>query len=188
MTAPLVYTFPLDLVAIILGLAILGCYGWCFAEPTKAATALRAFPRHYPIGIALTCVATFWFLWLLNHMDLMEYSVHRTKFLIGFSLLAASTVWFLRDFLSVRALGVILLLGAKVLLDAAFLRDIPSKFLVTIVAYGMAIKGIVLVAWPYLMRDAIEWLHAHPRRPRIGYTSGMIVGLALVLCGIFLYR
>jgi len=188
MEAPLVYTFfSLSQVAIALGLVLSISYGLPLRFPATAESWLKSFPRNYPVGVGLTAVALIWFLWLLQYMDLMEYTPHRPKFLVGFTLIAVASVIFLKDFLAVRALGVLLLLLAKVLLDAAFLRDESSRLLITVLAYLTVVKGITFVAWPYLMRDGIDWLYQSKRRPAICFTAGLILGVILIIFGLFMY-
>lgn len=187
MQAPLVYTLSLSQVAVGLGLIISIAYGLALKFPAKAELGLRTFPRNFPVGLGLTAAALVWFLWLLMHMDLMEYTPHRPKFLVGFTVIAVASAFFLKDFLAVRASGVLLLLLAKVLLDAAFLRDESSRYLITLFAYLIVIKGMCLVAWPYLMRDGIHWLYQNPRRPMVCFAIGCVWGLVLIGFGLFVY-
>lgn len=187
MTAPLVYTLSLTQVSLILGGFITLIYGFSLWQPQKAQHVFTAFPRHYPTGVVLTLFALGWFLWLLTNMDLMEYTIHRPKFLIGFSALGIASIFYLKDFLAVRALAVILVLFGKVLLDAAFLRDESSKFLITVLAYLIIIKGMVYTAWPYLMRDGLAWVYADEKRAKLIFGSGLIIGITVLFFGIFLY-
>ncbi|MEM1157863.1 MAG: hypothetical protein AAF649_05600 [Verrucomicrobiota bacterium] len=187
MTAPLVYTLTLTQVSLILGGFITAIYSWCLWQPKQAQDVLTAFPRHYPTGVVMTLLATVWFLWLLKTMDLMEYTVHRPKFLIGFGTLGVAAIFYLKDFLAVRALAVILVLFGKVLLDAAFLRDETSKFLITVLAYLIIIKGMVYTAWPYLMRDTLAWIYADEKRSKWVFGSGLVMGLTVLFFAVFLY-
>ena len=61
------------------------------------------------------------------------------------------------EFLAVRALGILFLLGAEPLLDAAFFRMEPSRLLVTVFAYLLIVVGLFWVTMPYLLRDQINW-------------------------------
>lgn len=187
MEAPLVYTFSLSQVAIALGFLFCLAYALPLKFPAAAEKILKAFPRNVPAGWVLTGVSLAWFLWLLITMDLMEYTPHRPKFLAGFTAIALASAIFLKDFLAVRATGVLLLLLAKVLLDAAFLRDESSRYLITVLAYLMVIKGMTLVAWPYLMRDGLDWLYRCPRRPAVCFASGIALGILLVIFGFLVY-
>ncbi len=187
MTAPLVYTLSLTQVSLILGGLITVLYGLSLWQPATARKTLTAFPRHYPTGVVLTIIALVWFLWLLTHMDLMEYTKHRPKFLIGFTAIGVASIFYLKDFLAVRALAVILILFGKVMLDAAFMRDETSKFLITVLAYLIIIKGMVYTAWPYLMRDGLNWVYANETRSKFIFGSGLALGIIILCFGIFLY-
>jgi len=57
----------------------------------------------------------------------------------------------------VRALGILCLLAAEPLLDAAFLRYETSRLLVTVFAYLLIVAGLFWVTMPYLLRDQINW-------------------------------
>jgi len=162
-------------------------YAWALWQPQISEKAFKAFPRHYPSGVVLTIVATVWFLWLLRTMDLMEYTVHRPKFLLGFGGLGIAAIFYLKDFLAVRALAVILVLFGKVLLDAAFLRDESSKFLITVLAYLIVVQGMVYTAWPYLMRDGLTWVYTDEKRAKLVFGSGLGIGILVLIFGIFLY-
>ena len=51
---------------------------------------------------------------------------------------------FVGEFLAVRALGILCLLAAEPLLDAAFLRYEPSRLLLTVLAYLLILAGFIL--------------------------------------------
>src|SRR5207244_10758760 len=61
------------------------------------------------------------------------------------------------EFLAVRALGILCLLAAEPLLDAAFLRYETSRLLVTVLAYLLIVAGLFWVTIPYLLRDQVNW-------------------------------
>ena len=56
-----------------------------------------------------------------------------------------------------RALGILFLLAAEPLLDAAFFRTETSRLLVTVFAYLLIVVGLFWVTMPYLLRDQINW-------------------------------
>ncbi len=188
MNAPLIYSFTLTQCALAVGLLFLAGGGHALYHFADTEKRLRSFPRHRVAGLCLAVLALVWFLWLLWNMDLMEYTPHRPKFLIGFSVLGIASMVYLRDFLSVRALAVLLLMGAKVLLDAAFLRDETSRLVLTVLAYVWVIVGMTLTAWPYVMRDALSWMYRVPVRARIFYAVGMGVGILLIGLALTSYR
>ncbi|HEY4757283.1 MAG TPA: hypothetical protein VIH43_01895, partial [Chthoniobacterales bacterium] len=81
----------------------------------------------------------------------------RRPLLIGLPIGYLLAVFFVDEFLAVRALGILCLLVAEPLLDAAFLRYETSRLLVTVFAYLLIIAGLFWVAIPYVLRDQINW-------------------------------
>ncbi|MEO0453601.1 MAG: hypothetical protein AAFY98_05635 [Verrucomicrobiota bacterium] len=183
----LIYSFTLTQVALALGILYLGAYLTLLLKPAQGKALALAFPRHYQTGLILTGVATVWFVWLLQTADLMEYTPHRTKFVVGFIALAIASCFYLKEFLSVRAAGVLALLFAKVMLDAAFLRDEPVRLVITVLAYLFIVKGMILVASPYLLRDAVVWVFHQPERANVLSYIGIGLGVVLVSLGLFVY-
>ena len=86
-----------------------------------------------------------------------EFSTFRRPLLIALPVGYFLVLRFVDEFLAVRALGILCLLAAEPLLDAAFLRQEPSRLLVTVFAYLLIIAGLFWVTMPYLLRDQINW-------------------------------
>jgi len=183
----MIYSVSLPHVALAVGFLLSLLYGLIVFRPALAETLLKQFPRHYPTGLVLSALALGWFLWLLATMDLMEYTPHRTKFLFGFSILGGATAFYLREFLAVRALGILLLLLAKVMLDAAFLRDDVARLAVVLLAYALILKGMIIVVWPYLVRDGLTWFFGQPERAKWCGCGGFALGVILILLGAVVY-
>jgi uncharacterized protein YjeT (DUF2065 family) len=96
-------------------------------------------------------------------------------------------VIFVPAFLAPRGLGCLLLLGAAVILDAAFLVQTPWRYVMTLLAYWWVITGMVLVYSPHLWRDAIHYVTATPQRFRLFSWPGVLFGLVLIALGFFVY-
>ena len=67
-------------------------------------------------------------------------------------------------FLTARALGILMLLGACLFLVAAFLELPLTRLLLPVVAYVWIVLGMFWVGMPYLLRDQINWLAASELR------------------------
>ena len=96
-------------------------------------------------------------------------------------------VIFVPGFLAARGLGCLLLLAATVVLDAAFLVQTPWRYVMTLLAFGWVIVGMVLVYSPHLWRDAIEYATQTPQRLRLFSWPGVVFGLVLIALGLFVY-
>ena len=68
------------------------------------------------------------------------------------------------DFLAVRALGILGILAASPVLDAAFLQPPESRKLVVLLAYVWIVLGMVWVGVPHVLRDQIGWLNRSATR------------------------
>ena len=90
-------------------------------------------------------------LWLLATMEMGEFSAFRRPLLIALPIGFVLVLRFVEEFLAVRALGILCLLAAEPLLDAAFLRYETSRLLVTVFAYLLIVAGLFWVTMPYLL-------------------------------------
>jgi hypothetical protein len=86
-----------------------------------------------------------------------EFSGFRRPLLIALPIGYGLVLRFVDEFLAVRALGILCLLAAEPLLDAAFLRYESSRLLITVFAYVLIVAGLFWVAVPYVLRDQINW-------------------------------
>mgnify|MGYP003694549017 CR=1 FL=1 len=82
--------------------------------------------------------------WLLATIEMGEFSAFRRPLLIALPIGYVLVLRFVDEFLAVRALGILCLLAAEPLLDAAFLRYETSRLLVTVFAYLLDRRRTVL--------------------------------------------
>jgi hypothetical protein len=125
--------------------------------PKATAELAKKFPRSGLFGVLLLTTAFLWSLYLLWTMEMGEFSGFRRPLLFALPIGFVLVLRFVREFLAVRALGILALLAAEPLLEAAFLRYEPSRLLVTVFAYILIVKGLFWVTMPYLLRDKINW-------------------------------
>src|SRR5213078_2815001 len=98
-----------------------------------------------------------WTFWLLATIKMGEFAGFRRPLLIALPIGYVLVLRFVEEFLAVRALGILCLLAAEPLLDAAFLRYETSRLLVTVFAYLLVVAGLFWVTMPYLLREQITW-------------------------------
>ena len=94
---------------------------------------------------------------------------------------------FVDEFLAVRALGILCLLAAEPLLDAAFLRYETSRLLVTVLAYLLIVAGLFWVTIPYLLRDQINWSARGAIRWRFMHGVALVYGVVILALAITVY-
>ncbi|NJK92152.1 MAG: hypothetical protein HC904_10170 [Blastochloris sp.] len=183
----MIYDFTLQQVSFVLGLLYILSHGYVLLQPKQAEKFLLAAPRHAALGVGLMVLATLWFTWLMVNVDLMEWHHLRRIFVIAGLVGGVLVVIYMKELLTGRALGVLLLLAAYVLLDAAFLRDEPLKLLVVVNAYAYVIAGMFLAASPYYLRDVLSLFYRDPRWMPVAAGAGVVWGgvLLVLACWVF---
>ncbi|MGA1205821.1 MAG: hypothetical protein ACO3ZW_08465 [Opitutales bacterium] len=174
---PSLFTFTLLSAAVLLvvGLPLL-------AFPAKVEPILRGFPRHRATGIATMIIGGGWFLvkiWQLGQSDFGDY---KELLLILFGGTLIGSIYYVRDFLAVRGVAILILLSANTGLKSAFgLYDIPGRLVLVSILYVFIVAAMVYGVAPYKMRDTIAWLYAGTLRARLlgfiftAMSSGLIV-------------
>ncbi len=120
-------------------------------------------------------------------MEMGEFSSFRRPLLIALPIGYFLVLRFVDEFLAVRALGILCLLAAEPLLDAAFFRYESSRLVVTVFAYLLIVAGIIWVTMPYLLRDQINWSARNNWRWHSLQGLMVLYGVALLALAITLY-
>ena len=121
------YTFSLKTVGLLLGLWLVAGHAYALTQPEKTGRCLTALPRSYNAGVAILTLDLVWAFYLAFAMDWGEFYWLRTPLLFALPVFFFLTVRFVDEFLSVRALGILALLVASPMLDAAFLQPPVSR-------------------------------------------------------------
>jgi hypothetical protein len=183
----MIYSFTLQQVSLALGLCYILSHVWALFQPHLCRKFLLGAPRNYPLGVSLMALATAWFTWLMLSIDLMEYGTYRNIFALVGLVGGALVIYHLRELLTGRGLGALLLLASYVLLDAAFLRDEPLKLVLVVMAYVYIVAGMLLVSSPYYLRDAIQWVVQTEKRFQAAAGLGMGLGILLLILALTVY-
>jgi hypothetical protein len=185
---PRVYDLNLQLVGIVVGLLLLASHLIAFLRPEQTKGWLLKLPRSKSLGIALLLLDAIWTFWLVTNMDLGEFSWARGYLQIGTPIFASLTIYFVDEFLAVRALGILALLAAEPILSAAFLQPQLTRLLVVILAYVWLTLGLFWVGMPYLLRDQISWITKSISRLKTAAVGGIIYGAIVLVCALAFYR
>lgn len=185
-------------VGLILAIWLIGIHALMLAKPVMMQGFLKRFPRDPMMGQILLGIGLAWF-WLLVapphwgilsslSMDLGEFNgakpILRVLVPVSLFLVAISV----RDFLAVRALGVVGLMAASPLLESAFLKDPSSRLLVPIYAYALLTASMFCVGMPYLFRDVVTWATADQKRWTMLSLAGFGYGVATLVCAFAFWR
>jgi hypothetical protein len=183
----MIYHFSLQLAGLLTGLilCLLGALG--FAMDESARNFMAAFPRSRIAGIIILAVDLAWAFWLVSTMEMGEFSAFRRPFLVILPVGFFLTLRFVDEFLAVRALGILALLVAEPMLDAAFFRHEPSRLVLTVFAYVLVVLGLTWVMVPYKLRDQINWFSKTTVRWRGANVFGFVYGVALIALALTRY-
>ena len=189
---------PLFTTGLVLAVWLISIHALMLAKPAAVQEFLKKFPRNQNFGQILLGIGLAWF-WLLIApsglgklsalaMDLGEFNNAKKilQLLVPISLVLVCIS--VRDFLAVRALGLLGLMAAAPLLGAAFLKDPQSRLLVPIFAYAMLTASLFCVGMPYLFRDAVTWVTADQKRWTLLSFAGLGYGIATLVCAFAFWR
>jgi len=177
----------LKTVGILLGLALIGGHAYAYFQGEKLKKWLVKVPRNRNLGIAILIVCTAWSWILITYMDLGEFYTLRKGIQVLLPVLCFLVVYFVDEFLAVRALGVLLMLMAGPILTSAFLKEPFTRLLIPILAYVWILVGMFWVGMPYLMRDWIDWVVAKSVRWERACYIGAGYGALMLLCALIAY-
>jgi hypothetical protein len=183
----MIYSLKLETALFLVGLFLIVSHALALKKPQMVKAWLHAFPRSPKAGFILITAAALWFFILVQVMDLGEFSNWRRTVLIGTPIAWYLTWKYVDEFLAVRALGMLVILAAEPLLEAAFLQpQISRLFLVTLVYVGV-VFAMFWVGMPYTLRDQIGWVTGSEKRWRAAALGGIIYGALLIALPMF-YR
>ena len=178
----MIYQLSLQAAGIMVGLFLLVLGGFGLVNPTLVQSIAKQLPRSRIAGLVLLTLALLWSIWLLATIEMGEFSSFRRPLLIAAPIGYILVIRFVDEFLAVRALGILCLLAAEPLIDAAFLRYEFSRLVVTVFAYLLVLAGLFWVTMPYLLRDQINWTTGSSMRWRLVNGAALIYGaVTLVL-------
>jgi len=183
----MIYPFSLQLTGIVIGILLIAAHAAALAAPGPAQTFLRTLPRSRAWSGVFLAVSAVWAFWLVRTMDLGEFQPLRSALIVAVPVGAVLTWMFVEEFLAVRALGIVALLAAEPLLEAAYLRPEVSRLVLVCLAYAWILAGLFLVGMPYILRDLTTWLLREPSRYRVAAGAGLACGVVILACAITLW-
>ena len=183
----MIYDLSLQTGGFIAGIALIILSLPGLVRPEHIQNWLKRFPRSGIAGIILLSLVLVWSFWLLATMEMGEFSSFRRPLMIVLPIGYVLVLRFVEEFLAVRALGILCLLAAEPLLDAAFHRYETSRLFVTVLAYLLVIAGLFWVTMPYLLRDQINWSARNNTRWRMLHGIAAVYGIAILTCAFTQY-
>ena len=175
------WCYLLGVVCVLMGVAIA-------AAPVPLSRFYNALPRSAVAGYILSTIAWTWAgyaLWTMNLDFLMPFQ----KFIPVAVLVCIPLTWlWLDNLLPCRAIGGILTLFPYGLLHVARVHDSPWRLVLVTLAYLCIVKGMILLLYPWKMRQAIVWITQRPSLFRLAGVLDALLGLFLVGLGATVLR
>ena len=170
------WCYLLGLICVLMGTTVA-------AAPAPLSRFYNALPRSAVAGYLLSTIAWLWAgyaLWTMG-LDLLEPF---KKFLPVAVLVCIPLTWFwLDNLLTCRALGALLCLFPYELLHVARVHPSPWRLVVVTLAYLCIVKGMILLLYPWKLRQAIVWLTQRPALFRLAGALNALLGLLLIGLG-----
>ena len=175
------WCYLLGLICLLLGVAVA-------AAPGPLARFYNALPRSQTAGFIVSAIAWVWAGYALWTMEL-DLLVPFKKFLPIAVLACIPLTWYwLDNLLTCRAFGGILVLFPYELLHAARVHPSPWRLAVVALAYLCIVKGMILLLYPWKMRQAIVWITRRPALFRLAGALNALLGLFLIGLGATVLR
>lgn len=144
------------------------------------AAVLKSFPRSVAAAYLFFGAGAAWFLYRIWHLSPADFGEYRTYLFFGFLAVALLSFKCVPDFLAVRGLATLILMGAMPLLDAGYMNFAHGRIVLYKVAVYLAITAAIwLGAQPWRLRDFFAWLFARSARARS--LGGLCAGYGLLV-------
>lgn len=132
------------------------------------------FFRSKVAAVVLFGGALVWFLYNISQLGEADFGQYKGWLLIIFGIVGLGAFKWVNEFLSVRGVAILVLMSARVLLDAAYMHTGHGIVFFVSFIYVMILLSLYLGALPYRARDLAKWFFADVKRVRV---------LGLVLAG-----
>lgn len=143
--------------------------------------------RHQALTLLCYILACFWFLYKILHLGEADFGEHRHSLAAVFIVLACLVYYYVPDFLLVRAVSILGLLSADVLLDAAYMQPYTFRLGLVVAVYIGVIGCLTLGTLPYLARNGLLYLKTRPKGAKVLAYSLLVYGCWLGL-NVLAYR
>jgi hypothetical protein len=171
-------------LSLVVAGSLLAAAGVPFVLPGRwAGTALAAFPRSPRASALCFGACSIWFLRRVWNLPLAEFGEYHVPLSCGFAVLSVLCFKWAPEFLAVRGLCGLVLLGAAPVLDAVYMRyDAPLVYVQKPLVYLCITLAILLAVQPWRLRDFIAWIFKRKSRS-LGFGC-LLVGCGMVLCAL----
>ncbi|MEI6970304.1 MAG: hypothetical protein WCL44_02200 [bacterium] len=179
----------LSTVSLAAGLALAILSAPALLFPDLARKWCGAFPRNTAAAWVLTAIDLAWAATLLYSSPMLagvEWARRLCLVLapVAFFLI----VFFIDELLAARALGGLLVLVPRPVLDAAFINTSDWKLVMTALSYIVVVAGIVLILSPFRFRQVTGIVMKTNGRSRLAGAMGLSTGILVLVLALTVYR
>ena len=175
-------------VAILVGSVLVVFHTPAVLRPASAREWLKSFPRSTTAGCILAFAGVAWAGKLLYYSSLLAWMPSaRQAVLVVFPVFYVLIVLFMRELLAARALGGLLLLAPRVIIDAAIWHESRWRFVLIAMAYLFIVWGAILILMPYHFRKTVEWVAGSDSRLRVIGIVGLLFGAGIICLGMTVF-
>ena len=168
------------LATLLPGILLLALGGWFLWNGPQVKPLSFAWLRSNQAAVVLFGGASIWFLWYILNLGKADFGDYKHLLLVLFGGTAIGSFFFVKDFLAVRGLAVLMMLCARPLLDAAYMEfQSPQRLFMVAFVYVAIVIALIIGASPYKLRDFFTWLFAKAARPRV--LGGVLAAYGLLL-------
>lgn len=157
----------LTIATLLPGLLLLALGALLLWNGTAVGATAKALPRSRRASWLFMGTGALWFMWRLVHLSAADELLPKPLLIVAFGAVAVLSFNYARDFLAVRGLAILTLLGAGELLYAAYMEWAhPQRLFMVGAVYVAIVAAIFLAGYPYRLRDFFGWLFARGSRAR----------------------
>lgn len=189
---------PLSIAGYVLGGALILGHLVALLKPEEIKSFLKKAPRNETLGQIVLAIALFWFFLLIapegkGWLSALRVDLGGFQMMVNILQILTPVFFFLmifkvKEFLFVRAMGVLGLLVVSPFLTAAFLKEPATRLLIPVWCYAVIILSLFWVGMPYTMRDQINWVTAKASRWNFFALAGIAYGALILLCSILFWQ
>jgi hypothetical protein len=177
----------LALTSTLLGAAIIAGRLPGVIAPATFRECTQKFPRSVFWGRVLFGIAALWAGIVMFRAATDDWAWARPIVVIGVPVAYWLVIRYADQFLALRGTAALMLLVAKIAVDAADLSDLPLRLVVTVMAYLGVCGAMWMAIAPHQVRDWIGFITANDTRCRAACSVGVAVGALLVALGLCVY-
>lgn len=178
----------LQTVGLVVGVLLVALHLVALVKPEETKAWLKKLPRSQSVGTWVLTLAFVWAEVVATSMDLGEFSRMRYLAQGALPVMYLSLLFYTNEYLGARSVGILALLVACPILEAAHLLPPQSRLLLPALAYVWVLLGLFWVGMPFTMRDQIDWVTKTAGRFKIATLSGIGYGVLLIVCAIVFWK